>query len=67
VNASHIGAVRAAVDEVRLYFDVEGCGLAAQGDTMVQRPTLVLLHGRPGVDHSFLKPEFPRRPNGSCT
>lgn len=25
---------------------------------MMQRPTLVLLHGGPGVDHSFFKPEF---------
>jgi proline iminopeptidase len=46
------------VDGVRLYFDVEGCGLAAQSDAMMQRPTLVLLHGGPGVDHSFFKPEF---------
>ncbi len=58
MNASHNGAVHVAVDEVRLYFDVEGCGLAAQGDRMAQRPTLVLLHGGPGVDHSFFKPEF---------
>ena len=50
--------MRVAVDDVRLYFDVEGCGLAAQGDAMVPRPTLVLLHGGPGVDHSFFKPEF---------
>jgi proline iminopeptidase len=50
--------MRVAVDEVRLYFDVEGCGLAAQGDTMLQRPALVLVHGGPGVDHSFFKPEF---------
>jgi pimeloyl-ACP methyl ester carboxylesterase len=58
VNASHNRAVRVAVDEVQLYFDVEGCGLVAQGDAMMQRPTLVLLHGGPGVDHSFFKPEF---------
>jgi pimeloyl-ACP methyl ester carboxylesterase len=58
VNASHNGAVRVAVDDVRLYFDVEGCRLVAQGGAMMQRPTLVLLHGGPGVDHSFFKPEF---------
>lgn len=46
------------MDDVRLYFDVEGAGLAAQGDAMVRRLTLVLLHGGPGVDHSFFKPEF---------
>ncbi len=58
MNARHNGAVRVMVDKVRLYFDVEGCGLAAQGDAMVQRPALVLLHGGPGADHSFFKPEF---------
>lgn len=58
VNASHNGAVRVVVDKVRLYFDVEGCGLAARGDAMVQRPALVLLHGGPGADHSFFKPDF---------
>jgi pimeloyl-ACP methyl ester carboxylesterase len=47
-----------AVNGVRLYFDVEGCGLAARDREMVARPTLVLLHGGPGADHSFFKPEF---------
>ncbi|HEY1703389.1 MAG TPA: alpha/beta hydrolase [Trebonia sp.] len=50
--------MRVAVDGVKLYFDVEGCSLAAQGKAMVQRPVLVLLHGGPGADHSFFKPEF---------
>lgn len=58
MNISHNAEVRVAVDKVQLYFDVEGCGLAAQSNVMVQRPTLVLLHGGPGVDHSFFKPEF---------
>lgn len=46
------------MDDIRLYFDVEGCGLAAAGDAMDERPALVLLHGGPGIDHTFLKPEF---------
>lgn len=50
--------MRVAVDDVSLYFDVEGCGLTAQGDAMRSRPTLVLLHGGPGADHSLFKPEF---------
>jgi proline iminopeptidase len=45
-------------DGVRLWFDVEGLGLVASGDVMVERPTLVLLHGGPGMDHSILKPAF---------
>ena len=50
--------MRVTVNGVRLYFDVEGCGLAVQGREMVPRPTLVLLHGGPGADHSLFKPEF---------
>jgi pimeloyl-ACP methyl ester carboxylesterase len=46
------------VDDVRLYFDVEGCGLAVQGDAMAKKRALVLLQGGPGADHSFFKPEF---------
>jgi pimeloyl-ACP methyl ester carboxylesterase len=46
------------VNGVRLYFDVEGCGLAARDREMAARPTLVLLHGGPGADHSLFKPEF---------
>lgn len=50
--------MRVTVDDVRLYFDVEGCGLAAQGKEMAPKPALVLLHGGPGADHSLFKPEF---------
>ncbi|MEV6849476.1 alpha/beta hydrolase [Actinoplanes sp. NPDC051411] len=46
------------VDGVGLYFDVDGAGLVAAGEAMVERPTLVLLHGGPGGDHSLFKPEF---------
>ena len=45
---------------VRLYFDVEGPGLAAEDDVSVKRPTLVLLHGGPGGDHNYFKPMFSR-------
>jgi pimeloyl-ACP methyl ester carboxylesterase len=46
------------VNGVRLFFDVEGCGLAARDEDMAAMPTLVLLHGGPGGDHSFFKPDF---------
>ncbi len=46
------------VNGARLYFDVEGLGLVPDGKTMRQRPTLVLLHGGPGFDHSGFKPAF---------
>lgn len=48
--------MRIEVNGVRLYFDVEGVGLAPDGPTMTQRPTLLLLHGGPGADHSGFKP-----------
>ena len=50
--------VRVTVNGVRLYFDVEGCGLAVRDGDMAAKPTLVLLHGGPGADHSLFKPEF---------
>lgn len=40
---------------VRLYVDVDGPGLVPDGPAMVERPTVVLLHGGPGLDHSFFK------------
>jgi pimeloyl-ACP methyl ester carboxylesterase len=40
---------------VNLYFDVDGLGLVCRGNTMRQRPTVVALHGGPGVDHVSLK------------
>jgi proline iminopeptidase len=46
------------VGDVRLFFDTEGSMFLADGASMVERPTLVLLHGGPGADHSLFKPEF---------
>jgi pimeloyl-ACP methyl ester carboxylesterase len=52
--------MRVLVDGVRLFFDVEGAGLVPDGPTMREKPTLVLLHGGPGFDHSIYKPSFSR-------
>ena len=47
------------VNGTRLWFDVEGPALVPRGDAMVERPTLVLVHGGPGTfDHSYFKPWF---------
>lgn len=46
------------VNGARLYFDVEGSGLVADGGSMKAKPTLVLLHGGPGLDHTMFKPAF---------
>ena len=41
-------------DGTRIFFEVIGTKLAADGPTMRERPTLLLLHGGPGFDHSVL-------------
>ena len=48
------------VNGVRLYFDVEGAKLLPDGAKMREKPTLLLLHGGPGFDHSSYKPAFSR-------
>ena len=48
------------VGSARLFFDVVGEGLNAATSDIVQRPTLILLHGGPGYDHSTLRPYFDR-------
>jgi pimeloyl-ACP methyl ester carboxylesterase len=45
---------------VRLFVDIEGPGLVPDGPAMRAQPTLVLLHGGPGYDHSGFKPAFSR-------
>jgi len=42
--------------DVRLFFDVDGAQLVPDGSAMRERPTLICLHGGPGLDHSTLKP-----------
>lgn len=46
------------VDGARIFFDIEGAGLVPDGTAMREKPTLVLLHGGPGLDHSLFKPAF---------
>jgi pimeloyl-ACP methyl ester carboxylesterase len=45
---------------VRLFVDIEGPGLVPDGPSMREQPTLILLHGGPGYDHSGFKPLFSR-------
>ena len=47
-----------SIGDARLFFDVEGAKLVPDGPVMRERPTLVLLHGGPGFDHSGYKPSF---------
>ena len=46
------------VNGVRLFFDVEGAKLVPDGPGMRERPTLLLLHGGPGFDHTIYKPAY---------
>lgn len=45
---------------VRLYVDVEGTQFVPDGPVLREKPTLVLLHGGPGFDHSAFRPYFGR-------
>jgi proline iminopeptidase len=45
---------------VRLYVDVEGPQFVADGPVLREKPTLLLLHGGPGFDHSGFRPYFGR-------
>ncbi|MEP6740527.1 MAG: alpha/beta hydrolase [Caldimonas sp.] len=46
--------------DVRLFVDIEGPALVPDGPLLREKPTLVLLHGGPGYDHSGFKPAFSR-------
>ena len=46
------------VNGARIFFDVSGERLVPDGKRMRERPTLLLLHGGPGFDHSGFKPDF---------
>jgi pimeloyl-ACP methyl ester carboxylesterase len=46
------------VNGAKLYVDIENPGLIPDGDRMREKPTLLLLHGGPGFDHTGFKPAF---------
>jgi len=46
------------VNGVRLFFDVEGAKLQLHGPLMREKPTLLMLHGGPGFDHSIYRPAY---------
>jgi pimeloyl-ACP methyl ester carboxylesterase len=50
--------MHALVNGVRLFFDVEGTKLVPDGPAMREKPTLLLLHGGPGFDHSIYRPSY---------
>lgn len=46
------------INGARIYFDVDGEGLTPDGKTMREKPTVVVVHGGPGADHTVSKPYF---------
>jgi proline iminopeptidase len=46
------------VNGARLYVDVDGEQLTPDGAPMREKPTIVMVHGGPGADHSVSKPFF---------
>src|SRR5258708_5927553 len=48
------------VNGARIFFDTVGSGLAIDGERMVRKPTLIVMHGGPGFDHTTLRPYFDR-------
>lgn len=50
--------MRIKVNGVRIFFEVIGSKFAIDGARMREKPTLILLHGGPGFDHSSFRPTF---------
>ncbi|GAA0283778.1 hypothetical protein GCM10009127_26500 [Alteraurantiacibacter aestuarii] len=48
------------LDRARIFFDTAGSQLMPGPEGMEPRPTLLVLHGGPGFDHSTLRPYFDR-------
>jgi proline iminopeptidase len=48
------------VNGARLFFDTVGSNLAIDGERIAERPSLIVLHGGPGFDHSLMRPYFDR-------
>jgi proline iminopeptidase len=47
--------MRAKIRDTEIFFDIEGVGLQALEDRMVERPVCFCIHGGPGGDHSGMK------------
>lgn len=47
--------MRARIRDTEIFFDVDGAGLIVDGPRMLERPTVFLIHGGPGGDHTSFK------------
>jgi proline-specific peptidase len=50
--------MRVSIGDLNLFVDVDGASLVPDGATMRERPTLVMLHGGPGLDHTPFKQQY---------
>ncbi len=50
--------MRVDISGRKLFFDVEGAKFRPDGPRMLEVPTVLLLHGGPGADHSIFKPAY---------
>jgi proline iminopeptidase len=50
----------ANVNGARIFFDTVGAKLMIDGERMRERPSLIVMHGGPGFDHSTMRPYFDR-------
>jgi proline iminopeptidase len=48
------------VNGAPIFFDTVGAKLSPEGESMVERPSLLVLHGGPGFDHSLMRLFFDR-------
>lgn len=48
--------MRIHVNGVSLFFDTEGSQLEPRGTELHERPTLLAIHGGPGIDHAVYRP-----------
>src|SRR5262249_25565699 len=48
------------VNGARLFFDTVGSKFVVDGERMIEQPSLIVMHGGPGFDHSTLRPYFDR-------
>ena len=46
------------IGKQRIFFDVVGAKLRPEGPQMREKPTLIVMHGGPGFDHSGLRADF---------
>lgn len=48
----------AKVDGQAIFFDVVGAKLGISGPKLVEKPTVIVMHGGPGFDHAGMRPDF---------